>query len=144
MLLFFFILQHGLPELFDAPIRKEKPSQELLQSIIEDGMRWHASLLQSLVLHKERPGLAHARRMSNLLDTVWRREKQEACLAAKQAVSRGRRLCMERDSKKRSYDEMSATEQQLLQDFDEHRLQKHVDKTSLRIEKKPFRGSVLS
>ena len=45
---------------------------------------------------------------------------------------------MERDSKKRSYDEMSATEQQLLQDFDEHTLQKHVDKTSLRIEKKPF------
>ena len=140
----FFILQHGLPELFDARVRKEKPSREMLQSILEDGMRWHASLLHSLVEHNERPGLAHARRMSDLEHTAWRRQQREACLVAQQALSRGRRLSMERDSKKRSYDEMSPTEQQLLEDFDVHRLQKQVDKTSMRVEKKAFRGSVLS
>ena len=43
----FFILQHGLPELFDPPLRKNKPSQELLESILEEGMRWHASLLHA-------------------------------------------------------------------------------------------------
>ena len=140
----FFILQHGLPELFDARVRKEKPSREMLLSILEDGVRWHASLLHSLVEHNERPGLAHARRMSDLEHTAWRRQQREACLVAQQALSRGRRLSMERDSKKRSYDEMSPTEQQLLEDFDVHRLQKKVDKTSMRVEKKAFRGSVLS
>ena len=113
----------------------------MLQSILEDGMRWRASLLHSLVEHNERPGLAHARRMCDLEDTAWRRQQREACLVAQQALSRGRRLSMERDSKKRSYDEMSPTEQQLL---DVHRLQKQVDKTSMRVEKKAFRGSVLS
>ena len=116
----------------------------MLQSILEDGMRWHASLLHSLVEHNERPGLAHARRMSDLEHTAWRRQQRGACLVVKQALSRGRRLSMERDSKKRSYDEMSPTEQQLLEDFDVHRLQKQVDKTSMRVEKKAFRGSVLS
>ena len=53
----FFILQHGLPELFDVPVRTQKPSQEMLQSILDEGMFWHASLLQSLIKHGDRPGL---------------------------------------------------------------------------------------
>ena len=37
---------------------------------------------------------------------------------------------------------MSATEQQLLEDFDTNKLQKRVEQTSLRIEHIPFRGSL--
>lgn len=114
----------------------------MLQSIIEYGMRWHASLLRSFVEHNERPGLAHARRMIDKEHIAWRHQRREACLVAKPALSRGRRLSMERDSKKRSYYEMSAEEQQLLEDFDVRRLQKQVDKTSTRVENKAFRCSL--
>ena len=61
--------------------------------MLEDGMRWYASLLQSLVEHDERPG---------------------------QALSQGKRLGLERDSKKRTYDEMFATEQQIHSEPLEH------------------------
>ena len=110
--------------------------------ILDDGMRWHDSLLQSLVEHDKRPGLAHAQQMSNLELSEWRHQKQQAFLVAKQARSEGRRLSMERDSKKRSYYDMSATEQQMLEDYDTEKLQKQVNKTSLRVERKPFRGSL--
>ena len=138
----YFILQHGLPELFDAPLRNEKPSQELLQNILEDGVHWHVSLLRSLIEHDQRPGLAHERQMSDLQQTAWRRQKQQAHLHAKQALAQGKRLCEDRDSRKRTYSEMSATEQQLLEDFDTNKLQKRVEQTSLRIEHIPFRGSL--
>ena len=95
----YFILQHGLPELFDAPLRKEKPSQERLQSILANGVTWYASLLLSLVEHDRRPGLAHARQMSTL-EPDYRRQKQQESLDAKQALTQGKRLCADRDSKK--------------------------------------------
>lgn len=110
--------------------------------MLEDGVHWHASLLQSLVEHEKRPGLAHARQMSDRQQTAWRRQKKQAYLYAKQALSQGKRLSKDRDSNKRRYDEMSATEQQTLEDFDTNKLQKLVDLTSLRVEKTPFRGSL--
>ena len=137
----YFILQHGLPELFDAPLRNEKPSQELLQSILAEGVTWHASLLLSLFEHDQRPGLAHARQMSTR-ESDFRRQKQQASSDAKQALAQGKRLCEDRDSRKRTYSEMSATEQQLLEDFDTNKLQKRVEQTSSRTEKIPFRGSL--
>ena len=105
-------------------------------------MRWYASLLRSLVEHDKLPGLTHARQMSALEHTEWRRQKRTACSAAKSALIQGSRLSMQRDSNKRSYDDMSATEQQLLEDFDGRRLHKRVEATSIHIDKKPFRGSV--
>ena len=105
-------------------------------------MHWHVSLLRSLVEHDQRPVLAHERQMSDLQQTAWRRQKQQAHLHAKQALAQGKRLCEDRDSRKRTYSEMSATEQQLLEDFDTNELQKRVEQTSLRTENIPFRGSL--
>ena len=76
-------------------------------------MHWHASLLRSLIEHDQRPGLAHERQMSDLQQTAWRRQKQQAHLHAKQALAQGKRLCENRDSRKRAYSEMSSTEQLL-------------------------------
>ena len=95
------ILHHGAPELFDAPLQRNKPTPELLQSILEDGMYWHASLLQSLVEHDERPGLAHARQMSNLEQSARANKKRQAFLVAKHKLFQGMSLPMARDSKKK-------------------------------------------
>ena len=71
----------------------------MLQSILEKGMEWHASLLQSLIKYDQRPGVEHARQMSDLEQTAWRRKKREAYLQAKHAFSEGKRLAEERDPK---------------------------------------------
>ena len=114
----------------------------MLQSILEKGMVWHASLLQSLIKYDTRPGVEHARQMSDLEQTAWRRKKREAYLQAKHAFSEGKRLAEERDSKKMTYFDMSAREQQLVEDFDTKELKKHVDEKSLRVDRTPFRGSL--
>ena len=138
----FFIWHNGLPELINPPPGISKSSKEVLQSILDDGMRWHASLLQSLIEHRTGPELEHARRMSSREMAAWRLPKQQKCRAAKEALKRGQRLREERDSNKRSYDEMSATEQQLLEDFETQVLEKRVKEASLRVDMKPFRGSL--
>ena len=137
-----FILHHGLPDLFDAPLRKEKPSREQLHSILADGVTWYASLLLSLVEHDRRPGLAHARQMSTL-EADFRRQKQQAHSDAKHALAKGKRLCEDRDARKRTYSEMSATERRLLDDFEAKKLQNRIRQTSTRAERIPFRGSSL-
>ena len=136
-----FILQNGLPELFDAPLREEKPSQEQLQSILANGVTWYASLLLSLVEHDRRPGLAHARQMSTL-EPDFRRQKQQAHLDAKQALAKGKRLCEDRDSRKRTYSEMSATERRILDDFDAKNLHTRVAETKCAVDKTSFHGSI--
>jgi len=131
----FFIWQHGLPELLEAPLRTKPPSREQLQSILEEGIHWHASLLQSLVAYSTGPELEHARRMSDLGQAAWRRPKRQTYVAAKEKLNRGKRLCEQRDSKKRGYDEMSATEQHILEDYDTLKVQKRVNEASLRVDR---------
>ena len=138
----FFIWQHGLPELLDAALRKNKPSAERLQSILEDGMRWHASLLRSLVEYSTGPQMEYARRMSDLGLTAWRRPKRQTYLAAKEKLNRGKRLCEQRDAKKRADDEMFATEQRNLEDHDTRKLRKRVIEASFRVDRKLFRGDL--
>ena len=138
----FFIWQHGLPELLEAPLRKNKASPDMIQGILEDGMRWHASLLRSLVEHSTGPQMEHARRMSDLGMVAWRRPKRQALVAAKEKLNWGKHLCEQRDSNKRGYDEMSTTEQHVLEEYDTSRLQKRVDEASLRVDRKPFRGDL--
>ena len=137
----FFIWQHGLPELLEAPLRNHEPSPEMLQGILEEGLRWHASLLQSLVAHSTGPQMEHARRMSDLGLAAWRRLKGQTYLVAKEKLIRGKRLCQQRDSNKRRYGDMSATEQRLLEDYDTRKSQKIVDEASLRVDKRPFRSA---
>ena len=140
----FFIWQHGLPELLEAPLRMKPQSREQLQSILEEGIHWHASLLQSLVAYSTGPELEHARRMSDLGQAAWRRPKRQTYFAAKEKLKRGKRLCEQRDSKKRGYDEMSATEQQILEDYDTRKSRARVKEASLRVDRKPFRGFLVS
>ena len=114
----FFIWQHGLPDLIDTPLRKQQPSLESLQRILADGIRWYASLLQSLVVYSEDLEMEHARQMSDLGLTAWFRPRRQTFVLAKETFKLGKRLCEERDSKKRCYEEMSATERFTVEDYD--------------------------
>ena len=120
---------------------KRNPSRKRLQRILADGVHWHASLLESLIKHGQRPGLAHARQMSTL-QPDFRRQKQQAHSDAKHALAKGKRLCEDRDARKRTHSEMSATERRLLDDFEAKKFHKRVTETMCAVEKIPFRGSI--
>ena len=75
-------------------------------------------------------------------ESDFRRQKQQASSDAKQAFSQGKHLSTLRDSKKRTYEELSAGERQILDDFDAKKLHKRVAETNLHVERTPFHGSL--
>ena len=46
---FFLIFKHGISDLFDPPLIKQQPTKVQLKNILEGGMHWHASMLQSIL-----------------------------------------------------------------------------------------------
>ena len=137
----YFIFNHGIPELFDTQLTRKRVTEALLQNMLEHGMRWHASMLQSILEHENHPDMEQARQLSALDQGEWRQQRQERKHQAKQRMVQGNRLAMERDTNKRKFEDMSATEQQCLEDFDTEKSRKQYDEA--RASRPPiFRGSL--
>ena len=138
----YFICNHGIPLLFDAPFHCSPfgvPSLSLLQRMLAEAMCWHASLLHSLVRHECHEGMETARSLADLNQAEWRRKRQTAKHDAKELLVLGERLSMEKEVDKRKYDDMSASEQQAMEDFENKELHKLYDAT--KIKKMPkFKG----
>ena len=62
----FYIFKHGVPDLFNLPFRRQAPTRALLQSMLQDFMTWHASLLDSILRRPNHPGRANARMLAAL------------------------------------------------------------------------------
>ena len=106
----------------------------MLQSMLEDLMTWHASLLQSILDRQNHPDMANARKLAALDQTVWRMHRRERKKEAQQRMVQGSRLVKERDSSKRNFEDMSDAEQQVLEDFDTGRsAQRHAKECDLLI-----------
>ncbi len=82
--------------------------------MLEVAMRWHASMSQNILEHENHPDMAQARKLAALNQGKWRRELQERKRQAKQRLSQGSRLAIERETKKRQHEDMSTTEQQIV------------------------------
>ena len=67
----FYIFKHGVPDLFNLPFRRQAPTRALLQSMLQDFMTWHASLLDSILRRPNHPGRANARMPAALGQTKW-------------------------------------------------------------------------
>ena len=61
-----YIFKHGVPDLFNLPFRRQAPTRALLQSMLQDFMTWHASLLDSILRRPNHPGRANARMLAAL------------------------------------------------------------------------------
>merc|ERR1712086_320603 len=59
----------GVPDLFNLPFRRQAPTRALLQSMLQDFMTWHASLLDSILRRPNHPGRANARMLAALGQT---------------------------------------------------------------------------
>ena len=138
----YFIFNHGLPELLDVPLRQKPLTIPKLQSMVQELMTWYASMLQSILERQQHPGMADAHRCGAKDEKEWRTHRREGKSKAWVDLRQGQNLAKERDSGKRKFDAMSATEQQLVEDYDCDRLNKRYKET--KIEKMPpFRGKKL-
>ena len=114
----YFILNQGVPAILDLPLRAKAPTKAMFQNMLEDLMTWHASLLQSLLDREKHPDINHVRRQSALNEQTWNMQRREDKRTAKERMNEGARLIKERDSRKRKFEDLSATEQQILQEYD--------------------------
>ena len=115
----YYILNHGVPEVLNVPLRSKKiVSKALLQNMLNQFVIWHRSLLQYIVRHKADPDMATALRLSDLNESVWRGTRQREKKEARLRLKHGARLSKQKDAGKRKWHEMSAAEQQLIEDYE--------------------------
>ena len=138
----YYIFNHGLPELLDMPLSQKALTKPKLQSMVHDLMNWHASLLQSILHRQQHPGMEDAHKCSAKDKGQWRRDRQEDKSKELADLREGQDLAKKRDSGKRKFDTMSATEQQLVEDYDSNRLSKRYKQTKI-VKLPPFRGKKL-
>ena len=124
----YFIFNHGLPDVLDLSFGKKAPGKAMLQNMLDELMIWYGSLLQSILEHQSHPDMANARKLAGLDQKMWQMHRRERKLKAKQRMVQGSSLMKERDSGKRNFDDMSATEQQVLEDYETDKSAKRYKK----------------
>ena len=125
----YFIFNNGLPALLDMPLRGAVPTKAMLQNLLmDDLMVWHASLLQSILDHRNHPDMANARKLSALDQQKWQMQRRDKKRQAKLLMAHGSHLANERDSHKRKFEDMSGVEQQVLEEFETDRSAKQYAK----------------
>ena len=120
----YYIFEHGIPTLLYPPFHNEKPSKAMLQNMLEEFMTWHARLLHYLLEGQQQPNAIIARRLSDPGQQQWQAERRRQKAEIQRRLRQGADLAMHRDSGKRKFDDMAATEQQTLEDYDCKRLQR--------------------
>ena len=74
----YFIFNHGLPDALDLPLGQKKAlTKPKLQSMVQELMHWHASLLQSILLRQQHPGMEDAHKWSAKDQEEWRKDRRE-------------------------------------------------------------------
>ena len=98
----------------------------MLQSCMYDCLHWFASLAKDLVQHTGHPDYPVQLALSSLTPSADQNRRKEKLQQARQKLLTGKRLAAMRESKKRTYDEMCPSDQQVLEDFETGKCQKHV------------------
>ena len=124
----YFIFNHGLPDVLDLSFGKKAPGKAMLQNMLDELMIWYGSLLQSILEPESHPDMANARKLADLDQKMWRMQRKERTLEAKQKMVQGSSRVKERDSGKRNFDDMPATEQQVLEDYETDKFAKRYQK----------------
>jgi len=87
-------------------------------------VNWHVSLLHSLLERQQHPDVIVARTLSNLNQEEWQRQRRRWVLEAEQRLDYGASLLEQRDRGKRKSEDLSATEQQILEACDTEKTKK--------------------
>ena len=101
--------------------------------MLEELMTWHGSFLQYLVDLQKHPNTIIAHKLADLGQKQWQTERRLKKQETEKQLKMGAHLAKLRDSNKRTFDDMSATEQQTLEEFETDIIHKQLEK--LRIQK---------
>ena len=112
----------------------------LLQSCMDDCFQWFACLAKDIVKRRKHPNYQLQLDLSSLTPTIAQIRRREHLQQALQKLQDGKRLATLFHGKKRTYDEMSPSEQQLWEDFDTGKCLKRVRANQFE-QLKPFRSS---
>ena len=96
--------------------------------MLDDFMNWHCSLLQYIVEHRAHPDMAIAIKLSDLNEREWRVIRQRLKNDARLRLRTGARLSKQKETGKRTWNEMSSTERQLIEDFETRKSARAYDK----------------
>ena len=131
----YYILEHGIPRLLNPEnhiatlmiLRRQPREAAHLQNMLHEFLIWHSSLLQWLTKLLKSPNTIMARKLSDLDQKEWQAERRCKKYEVKQQMREGAHLAELRDTDCASYDNMSATEQRVLEGFECGQLKKLLD-----------------
>jgi len=121
----FLIWQHGLPSVADPPTFKVL-DMRMLQSGLDECLQWYVSLANDIVIHQSQEDFDVQLSASSLEEEERQRQqtRREALQKARNALWRGATLAKQMDDSKRSFYDMDADEQELLEDYHTGRAKK--------------------
>ena len=135
----FRIWELGLPKIASKSVQGATDGC-LLQSCMDDCFQLFVCLAKDIVKRTEHPDYQVQLDLSSLTPTDAQIRRREQLQQARQKLQDGKRLGQLFRSKKRTYDQMSPSEQQLWEDFDTGKCLKHV--RANQVERlQPFRSS---
>ena len=127
-----FIFECGIPTVLDADLLSHPLQRANMETILEELMMWHASLLQWLDKRQNHPNTIIARRLSDPNEKLWQAYRRRRKLQLEQNLRKGAYLALLRDTNVKRSRDMSAIEQRVLEDYDSGKLQKRHDDVRIR------------
>ena len=113
---------------------------DMLQRRLDECLQWYICLANHIAKHQTQEGFAACVAASSLDKQERQRQqsRRQALQKARDDERRGAVLVQERENRKRSYDEMNADEQKILEDFETGKT-KRAKTRSTTPKLKPFR-----
>ena len=127
-----YIFECGIPTLLDADQLRHPLQRANMETMLEELMMWHASLLQWLDKRQNHPHTITARRLSDPNEKLWQAGRRRRKLQLEQQLRKGLFLAHLRDTNVKRFRDMSAIEQRVLEDHDNGKLRKRYDDVRIR------------
>ena len=127
-----YIFKCGIPTLLDADLLKHPLQGANMETLLEELMRWHASLLQWLDKRQKDPNTIIARKLSDPNEKNWQEWRRREKLHLEQELRHGLYLANLREWGVKRVHDMSAEEQRVLEDHDNGKLRKRYDGVRIR------------
>ena len=127
-----YIFKCGIPTLLDADLLRHPLQEAKMETMLEELLRWHASLLQWLDKRQNHPHTIIARKLSDPNEKLWQAWRRRRKLQLEQQLRKGAFLANLRDTNVKRARDMSAKEQRVLEEYDTGKMQKRHDNVRIR------------
>ena len=127
-----YILERGVPTLLEPPPLSHPVQREDMETMLEELMMWHLSLLKWLDERHNDPNTIIARKLSDPNEKEWQADRRLRKRKLEQQLRHGAYLANLRDTRTKRKHDMCTTDQRLLEDYDAGKLRKRHDDVRIR------------